>query len=136
MSLGAVAVLRARKPNPSSEKLYPSAAVTVKKTAFAAAEWEVGAEKNDEAPLIWAALSQPVEEVNERNVELLAMAEIVIPGIGPAELANEPLVKWNWAKVAAWADRQEDASARPIHLDVDVIMGEACFMDDTNFDSN
>ena len=82
----------------------------------------MGLEKNKEAPLIWAALSQPVEEVNERNVESLAIAEIVIPGIGSAVLANEPLVKLNWAKVAAWVDRQEDASARPIHLNVDVIM--------------
>ena len=104
MSAGAVAVLRARKLKPSSEKLYPDAAVIVKATASPAAAWVVGLEKNPPAPLICAALSQPVLEVKELKVEPLLIVEIVMPEMEDAELENDSSVKSKFANVAAWVD--------------------------------
>jgi hypothetical protein len=49
--------------------LYPDAALMVKNTAFCAAEWFVGDEKNPAVPLIYAALSQPEPDVNELKVD-------------------------------------------------------------------
>lgn len=75
MSLGAVVVLRARKPNSLREKRYPGNAVMVKRMAFPAAAWVIGAEKNPAAPLICAALFHPVLDVKVRKVESLSSAE-------------------------------------------------------------
>jgi hypothetical protein len=41
----------------------------VNNTAFCAAEWFVGDEKNPAVPLIYAALSQPEPDVNELKVD-------------------------------------------------------------------
>lgn len=101
MSLGAVVVLRARKENSSREKRYPDNAVMVKRIAFPAASWVVGAEKKLAAPLICAALFQPVLDVKVRKAESLSSMEMVIPVIGEAELAREPPAKLKFASVAA-----------------------------------
>lgn len=95
-----MAVLRARKLNPSSENRNPDAAVIVKVTAFPAAAWVLGVKKLV-APLIWAALLQPVLSVNERKTEALVSGEMVSPEIGAAAFASEPPVKLKLARVAA-----------------------------------
>lgn len=64
----------------------------------------VGVEKNPDAPLICAALSQPELEVNELKADPLESDETVMPGIGDAELDSEPRVKSKFAKVVACAD--------------------------------
>lgn len=101
MSLGAVAVLRAIKPNPSSEKENPEAAVIVKTRAFPAADWVVGVEKKLLAPLICAALLKPELLVNALNDEALLTAETVMPLMEAAELLSEPPVKSKLASVTA-----------------------------------
>ena len=90
---------------------------------FCAAEWVVGVEKNPDAPLICAALSQPELEVNELKVDSLESDETVMPGIDDAELDNEPRVKLKFAKVAACADVKPSMHARHSLLRGGWIMG-------------
>lgn len=94
----------------------------VKVTAFPAAAWVVGVKKLD-APLIWAALSQPELEMNKLKPELLVISEIVMPGIEDAALDFKPPVKLKFAKVAAGADEKPKITARLSHLSGVVIMG-------------
>jgi hypothetical protein len=112
ISVGAVAVLRAIKLKPSREKMYPDAALMVKNTAFFAAEWFVGDEKNPAAPLICAALSQPELDVNELKVDSLESEETIMPGIDDAELNSDPPVKLKFARVAACAVVKPNMHAR------------------------
>ncbi len=58
-------------------------------------------EKNPLAPLICAALSQPVLEVNKLKAELLVSEEIVMPTAGEAAFDSDPAVKSKFARVAA-----------------------------------
>lgn len=112
MSLGAVVVLRARKPNSSREKRYPDDAVMLKRMAFPAAAWVVGTEKKPAAPLICAALFHPVLDVKARKAESLSSMEIVIPVIGEAELAREPPAKLKFARVAQCEAENPEMKAR------------------------
>ena len=93
-------MLRAIKLNPSRENSYPASAVMVKINALPAAACVVGEEKNADAPLIWAALSKPEDEVNVLNDEAVETFETVIPVIGAAELASDSPVKLKVARVA------------------------------------
>lgn len=72
----------------------------VKTNALPAAAWVVGPEKKADAPLIWAALSKPDDEVKLLNEEAVETVEIVIPVIGAAELASDPPVKSKLARIA------------------------------------
>ena len=72
----------------------------------------VGDEKKPEAPLICAALFQPVLEVNERKFDSLPIGEIVKPAIGVAELDSDASVKLKFARVAACADDKLMTTAR------------------------
>jgi len=100
MSLGAWAVLLAMKLKPSREKEYPGSAVIVKTSASPAAACDVAAKKLL-APLIWAALSKPVEEVNELKLESVVTLVTVIPAVGVAPLVVTPAGKLKLARVAA-----------------------------------
>lgn len=82
----------------------------------------VGLEKNKSAPLICAALSQPVEEVNALKPESVAIDETVSPVMGAAEFSNEPLLKLKMASVAEWDARDKDRERAPILKNGEVVM--------------
>lgn len=73
----------------------------VKTRALPAAPCVVEPEKKLVAPLTWAALSQPVEEVNVLNDEPVLTAVTVIPVIGVAALFSDSAAKSKLARVAA-----------------------------------
>lgn len=100
MSLGAVEVLRALKLKPVRLNLYPEAAVIEKTKVLPAAACEVAPEKKDEAPLILACSSKPLDAANELNAEPVETSVTVIPVIGDAELVRDAPVKLNVARVA------------------------------------
>lgn len=82
----------------------------------------MGKEKKLSAPLICAALSQPVLEVKERKFDSLPSDDTVMPSTGVAAFDRDPSVKLKFAKVAAWADENPKITARLSLLNREVIM--------------